>query len=204
MKTLFNLFITFLVGFVINYLLFKLVLRGILGLSIQNYVSQKIELNDSSWLNKLLIIYFVLIFTFMCNSIIYLDNTLISFTVDNIKIDVTGQFLTNLLNGLGSTGAFVIGCKLGYASALKANLGLFSRTGLTFGSGIGSTVCWKMFLTTSEYLEGVSKVRVNEKGGISVILENVSIKTEKVASLEEKLPVNSSNITSLFKNNNFN
>lgn len=198
MKTLFNLFITFLVGFVINYLLFKLVLRGILGLSIQNYVSQKIELNDSSWLNKLLIIYFVLIFTFMCNSIIYLDNTLISFTVDNIKIDVTGQFLTNLLNGLGSTGAFVIGCKLGYASALKANLGLFSRTGLTFGSGIGGTVCWKMSLTTSEFLEGVSKVRVNEKGGISVNLENVSIKTE------EKLPVNSSNITSLFKNNNFN
>ena len=84
--------------FVINYLLFKLVLRGILGLSIQNYVSQKIELNDSSWLNKLLIIYFALILTFMCNSIIYLDNTLISFTVDNIKIDVTGQFLTNLLN----------------------------------------------------------------------------------------------------------
>lgn len=210
-----QLLINFILGFIINYLIFKFVLMGIFGVSIKNYFfSEKIEITYA-WqrhgFNKFLLFYFVICFSLMfinSNNIIYLDNdTAVNFSMDNFSINVTGEILYKILSVGGASAAFVIGSKLGYASALKANYGLLGKTGISVASGVSSSLSWKLYLTAEKYLEGMASPCIVEKtdnGSINVELKNVTINTNTTVqgvSPLEQVPANLSNIKSLFNNN---
>lgn len=67
----------------------------------------------------------------------------------------------------GAIAAFVIGRKLGVASAVKAKNGLLSQTGISIASGVSSSISWKLYITADKYLEGLSTVNNKDTGSIN-------------------------------------
>ena len=195
-----NLIVNCLSGFLINYFILNLVLNGLFGYTLKDILVEKLQRKDTIWFNKLLFIYFIIslfIILLNINNIVYLDdNTSINFTSDNVNISVNGDFLGKLALLIGSSGAFIVGSKIGYAAVAKYPIGFLSKTAISASTGSGFTFAWRLTLATNEYIEGYGKLNKSSNDSISVELNNVNL-CSKVETTINKLPIESSNLKTI-------
>lgn len=195
-----NLIVNCLSGFLINYFILNLVLNGLFGYTLKDILVEKLQRKDTIWFNKLLFIYFIIslfIILLNINNIVYLDdNTSISFTSDNVNISVNGDFLGKLALLIGSSGAFIVGSKIGYAAVAKYPIGFLTKTAISASTGSGFTFAWRLTLATNEYIEGYGKLNKSSNESITVELSNVNL-CSKVETTINKLPIESSNLKTI-------
>ena len=94
MKLSLLLFLSFLFGFIVHYCIFTLILKGYLGYSLKMRLYNKVRTNDLVWLNKIIIMFILIIIIAVLFSVPILLN---SETIEVIK-NYTSQHLLNLFN----------------------------------------------------------------------------------------------------------
>nr|YP_010990977.1 hypothetical protein UYP79_mgp008 [Pappia fissilis]WOX61250.1 hypothetical protein [Pappia fissilis] len=187
-----NVILSFFSGFIVNYLLFNIILFGLFGSFLKNQLLTKIEHKDDRWFNTLLSYYFILlIFCFLIDyhiNIVYLDDNIVNFNVYKFKVSVTGDVLKDIIVLFGSSGAFVIGSNFGYAVISKYSLNFISKVGASAANGVGFSFLWQIVVSSQKSIQGKGILTRSGDNSITIEMNNVSLCQNLNGNLE-KLPI---------------
>jgi len=191
------IFFLFILGFLINSFILRLVATGFIGLTLKDKLLQKINTNDYTWLNKILVYffctYFIYIFVFSNN--IYLDSsTIVNVNLDGVNVTVKGDYIDKLFTNIGATSAFVIGSRLAASFLSKHPMSLGGKIGTTISAGAGSSVAFQMVNQTSGLIKGIITPEKVGNDSVSLLIKDVNISSslnnENVDSLVELINMN--------------
>lgn len=76
----------------------------------------------------LLLIFIFILYCTVVQNIIYLDDNIISVFIDKIKVNINGRLIDNMVTILGTSGAFIVGSKIGYSAFSKLPISALSKT----------------------------------------------------------------------------
>lgn len=195
---IFSLFFSFLSGFIINYCVFTITLKGYLGKFLQTKLSNKVQMNDFVWLNKIIIFIFLVVIIVDLFSIpVYLDNdntVNINVSIGDTKFSVSGDYMNLLFEKYGAIAAFTVGAKIVASFVAKTNLPLSTKMGVTAGGAVGSSFIYSGLTHTSEMIRGRLLAKTSNNT-ITLELKDTNI-TSTIPGVNSKTPLNSLNIDS--------
>ena len=187
-----NLISIFFIGFICNYFIFNLIIKGYISTYLQLILLDKFSKNDFKWLNNtliLLIFLYIIIDMNMLNNIIYLDNdTMVNVNLDGVKLSVSGDYLNQIYDKYGSVAVFGVGARIAASFVSKGNMSLLGKIGTVIGAGASSTFTFNITSMTSEKIKGIILAK---KMNSNVMLE---IKNVEILN-SDKTPLNLTNIS---------
>jgi len=160
------------IGFLLNLFLFNLVLLGFIGESMKKIFLENLNRYILNWFNKILFSFLIIYFIFVLSSdIIYLDTTL-NLNINELDLNVSGEYIDKIFTHYGAATAFVVGSKLAAAFLTKHPISLGGKIGVTIGTGAGSTAAFQMV----NYGTGLIKGKILAQKGLTDGTINLYIK----------------------------
>jgi len=165
-------------GFILTYIILKLILLGIFGKLLKNSLLDKINKKDFVWFNKFyclcfLIILIIKIFSLSINTV-FLD-TSINIKLNDIHFSIKGDYLDTIFSNFGTASVFIVGSKIAASFVLKSKMSLGAKIGTVVGSGSLTTATFHTINNLNGIIKGKIIPRQIENSSISLEIKDVVI-----------------------------
>jgi hypothetical protein len=144
----YTLYLSLLSGFITVYFSYFLIIRGYIGVSLQLFVIDKLNIKEFSWLNKLILqflIIYIIIKIYLYKNIIYLEQDgIINFDLEGVKFKIQGEYLGLIIHHFGAASAFGVGAKIAASFLSKHPMSLPNKIGSTILAGSGSSIVFQL------------------------------------------------------------
>ena len=154
MLNIFDFLALFIVSLLLNLFIFSIIKSGFLGAPLKERFIYLLE-NRKNLLSIVCFILSLFLIVYLNNySIIHLDSVVVTTTVENVKVAVSGDAVTSIFNGLGGAAVFTAGARIGatFSGVAQHKIGILPKTGLIGGIGCGfsATFAGREFLPAPE------------------------------------------------------
>jgi hypothetical protein len=125
----------------------------------------------------------------------YLEEVIVSTTIDNVKFEISGEALTQIYQNIGSASVFAVGASITAGLVAKYPVGLIPKVGIIGGTGSLFTINYRLIMDS--FNSGI-----NQSHGNISISAPVRISLERIEHLDKNKNINEL-ITNAFKPENY-
>jgi hypothetical protein len=175
--SLLNISLLLILSVGLNFFIFIFINIGIFGKKIKFFFIELLE-NNINLIPLFCFLAFLILTVFFSFNILYLDSpdVVLTATIDNIKVEISGEAVKTIFDNIGSAGVFAAGGRIA-AGLISKNLSALPKAGVIGGAAAGFTITYKILQQS---------VGGNSAGTISVSAKPLHIKLETLSHLDSK------------------